>query len=106
MNLGISILARKPQKAPPSFFSFATPFALESWVGLAVAYVCVTLTLYIAGRLSPDEWTNPYPCIEEPDFLINQFTLQNSGWFTIGSLMQQGTEIAPMYFLKKKSRII
>lgn len=46
-------------------------------------------------RCSPYEWTNPYPCIEEPDHLENQFSLKNSLWFTIGSLMQQGSDIAP-----------
>jgi hypothetical protein len=46
-------------------------------------------------RICPYEWKNPYPCIEEPEELENQFTLQNSLWFTIGSLMQQGSEIAP-----------
>jgi hypothetical protein len=51
---------------------------------------------YPCCRICPYEWTNPYPCIEEPEELENQFTLQNSLWFTIGSLMQQGSEIAPM----------
>ena len=47
------------------------------------------------GRLAPEEWDNPNPCIEDPDVLENQFTMLNSLWFTIGSLMQQGSEIAP-----------
>nr|CAD7453105.1 unnamed protein product [Timema tahoe] len=47
-------------------------------------------------RISPYEWTNPYPCIDEPEELENQFSLNNSMWFTIGSLMQQGSEIAPI----------
>ncbi|XP_017769340.1 PREDICTED: glutamate receptor ionotropic, kainate 2-like [Nicrophorus vespilloides] len=96
MNLGISILFKKPKKAPPNFFSFAEPFAFEVWLWLAGAYFIVSISLFIMGRLCTSEWTNPYPCIEEPDFLINQFSLRNSFWFTIGSLMQQGTEIAPI----------
>lgn len=43
------------------------------------------------------EWDCPHPCIEDPDELENQFTLLNSFWFTIGSLMQQGSDIAPKY---------
>jgi len=50
----------------------------------------------VCYRICPYEWHNPYPCIEEPEELENQFTLQNSLWFTIGSFMQQGSEIAPM----------
>ncbi|KAJ8921823.1 hypothetical protein NQ315_008455 [Exocentrus adspersus] len=96
MNLGISILFRKPFTAPPSFFSFADPFALETWVALALAFFVVAISLFIMGRLCPDEWTNPYPCIEEPEYLINQFSMSNSIWFATGSLMCQGSEIAPI----------
>ena len=94
--LGIQILAQKPKNAPPSFFSFADPFALDTWMMLALAYVIVSLSFFIMGRLCQEEWTNPYPCIEQPEFLVNQFSLQNSAWFAVGALMQQGTEIAPM----------
>lgn len=96
MNLGISILARKPSNAPPSFFSFADPFALDTWIMLAVAYAVVAVSFFVLGRLSQDEWTNPYPCIEEPEFLINQYSLSNSFWYAAGGLLQQGSEIAAM----------
>ncbi|XP_073988770.1 glutamate receptor ionotropic, kainate 2-like isoform X2 [Rhodnius prolixus] len=96
MNLGISILHRKPTKAPPSLFSFLSPFSYEVWGYMIAAYLGVSLLLFVMGRISPYEWTNPYPCIEEPEALENQFTLLNSLWFTIGSLMQQGSEIAPI----------
>lgn len=46
-------------------------------------------------RFSPYEWDNPYACNKDSPVLDNQFTLQNSLWFTIGSLMQQGSDIAP-----------
>ncbi|KRT85106.1 hypothetical protein AMK59_2738, partial [Oryctes borbonicus] len=96
MTLGISILYKKPEPVPPSLFMFTSPFSPQVWLFLGVAYVFVSLSLFVMGRLSPSEWQNPYPCIEEPGFLINQFTFKNSFWFTIGSLMQQGTELAPI----------
>lgn len=96
MSLGISILYQKPTKAPPNFFSFADPFAIEVWLSLGAAFFGVSVALFIMGRLCPNEWTNPYPCIEEPEYLINQFSLRNALWFTMASLMQQGSEIAPM----------
>lgn len=96
MNLGISILFRKPEKAPPSFFSFAEPFANDTWLMLSVSFIVVSMSLFVLGRLCPEEWQNPYPCIEEPEYLVNQFSLSNSFWFTTGSLMCQGSEIAPM----------
>ncbi|KAK9498543.1 hypothetical protein O3M35_003152 [Rhynocoris fuscipes] len=96
MNLGISILYKKPKKAAPSLFSFLSPFSYEVWGCMMAAYLGVSLLLFVMGRISPYEWTNPYPCIEEPEFLESQFSLANSLWFTIGSLMQQGSELAPV----------
>lgn len=55
--------------------------------------------------MCPEEWTNPYPCVEEPEYLINQFTLQNAAWYAAGTLLQQGSEIAPMYVGTLKRQI-
>nr|AUF73080.1 ionotropic receptor [Anoplophora chinensis] len=96
MNLGISILYRKPEPVPESLFMFARPFSLSVWIMLGVSYFLVSLAFFIMGRLSPTEWQNPYPCVEEPEHLVNQFSIRNSLWFTIGALMQQGTELAPI----------
>lgn len=54
-----------------------------------------TSSFHLFSRFSPYEWDNPHPCNEEPDILENQFSLMNSLWFTVGSLMQQGSDIAP-----------
>ncbi len=56
----------------------------------------IQVNLSFFSRISPYEWTNPFPCVQDPEELENQFTLTNSFWFTIGALMQQGSEIAPM----------
>ncbi|XP_076358817.1 glutamate receptor ionotropic, kainate 2-like [Tachypleus tridentatus] len=95
MNLGISILFRKPTKNVPKLFSFLSPLSLEVWIYMATAYLGVSLLLFILARLTPLEWEAPHPCDPDADVLENQFTLPNSFWFTIGSLMQQGTEVAP-----------
>ncbi|KAL3280163.1 hypothetical protein HHI36_017663 [Cryptolaemus montrouzieri] len=96
MELGIKILFQKPKAAPPNFFSFAKPFAIDTWLSIAGSYVFVSISLFIMGRLSASEWTNPFPCIEEPEYLINQFSISNSFWFSTGTGLQQGTEIAPI----------
>lgn len=64
------------------------------WVCLGAAYLGVSLCLFVLGRISPGEWDNPFPCIEEPTVLINQFRMCNCFWATIGVLLQQGTDIA------------
>lgn len=96
MNLGISILFTKPKKASPSLMSFLSPFSNEVWLYVIGAYVFVSIEFFIIGRMCPEEWTNPYPCIEEPENLYNQFSLKNALWFTVGAMMQQGTELAPI----------
>lgn len=95
MNLGISILFEIEKKEPPQLFSFMSPFSSEVWMYLGGAMFLVSLSFFIMGRLSPAEWDNPYPCIEEPEVLENQFSFRNSVWFSIGALLQQGSEIAP-----------
>ncbi|XP_012273725.1 glutamate receptor ionotropic, kainate 2 isoform X1 [Orussus abietinus] len=95
MNLGISILYRKPIKQPPNLFSFLSPLSLDVWIYMATAYLGVSVLLFILARFSPYEWENPHPCNAQSDVLENEFTLLNSLWFTIGSLMQQGSSIAP-----------
>ena len=44
----------------------------------------------VVTKISPDEWKNPYPCDTEYDILENRFTVSNTLWFSIGTLMQQG----------------
>ncbi|XP_045449891.1 glutamate receptor ionotropic, kainate 2 [Melitaea cinxia] len=95
MNLGISVLYRKPIKQPPNLFSFLSPLSLDVWIYMATAYLGVSVLLFILARFSPYEWDNPRNCLDEPPVMENQFTLLNSLWFTIGSLMQQGSDIAP-----------
>lgn len=95
MTLGISILFEKPKKQDPKLFSFMQPFSKEVWLCLIGCFLLVSLSLFIMGRLSPTEWDNPFPCIEEPEVLVNQFSFKNSMWFSVGALLQQGSEIAP-----------
>ncbi|XP_069951037.1 glutamate receptor ionotropic, kainate 2 isoform X4 [Cherax quadricarinatus] len=95
MNLGISIIYKKPQKKSPSLFSFMSPFSVDVWIYMATAYLGVSVLLFILARMTPEEWTNPYPCVEEPEELENCFTLINSLWFVIATFLCQGADIAP-----------
>ncbi|GIY46872.1 glutamate receptor ionotropic, kainate 2 [Caerostris extrusa] len=95
MNLGISILFKKPTKKVPKLFSFLSPLSVEVWLYMATAFLGVSLFLFIVARFSAYEWVNPHPCDLEPEELENQFTLLNTLWFTIGCLMCQGCDITP-----------
>uniref|UniRef100_A0A914UQJ0 Ionotropic glutamate receptor C-terminal domain-containing protein n=2 Tax=Plectus sambesii TaxID=2011161 RepID=A0A914UQJ0_9BILA len=95
MHLGISILFKKPEKKDPSLFTFLSPLSLDVWIYMLAAYVGVSLMLWILARFSPYEWYNPHPCNPDTDVVENQFNLLNSLWFTVGSLMQQGSDLTP-----------
>lgn len=95
LNTGISILYKKPQKKPPNLFSFLSPLSVEVWIYMCTAYLAVSLSIYAMSRITPYEWNNPHPCRQQPDMLENNFTILNAMWFTIGSLMQQGSDVMP-----------
>lgn len=93
---GIALLYKKADPEPPNPYSFMAPFSMQVWGYLGGAYLGVSLCLFFLGRIDPSEWDNPYPCIEEPEKLENQFSgFGNSLWFVTGALLQQGSEIAP-----------
>lgn len=55
-------------------------------------------TLTLSGpdfRISPYEWSKPHPCNNESEVLETNMNLHNSIWHNCGSLMQQGSDIAP-----------
>ncbi|XP_014247084.1 glutamate receptor ionotropic, kainate 2-like isoform X2 [Cimex lectularius] len=95
MTLGISILFSKPTKQPPNLFSFLSPLSLDVWIYMATSFLGVSLLLYFLARISPLEWKNPHPCQSEPDEYENDLSMQNVIWHNCGSLMQQGSDIAP-----------
>ncbi|XP_012543077.1 glutamate receptor ionotropic, kainate 2 isoform X3 [Monomorium pharaonis] len=95
MNLGISILFKVPTSHQARLFSFMNPLAIEIWLYVLAAYVLVSVTMFVVSRFSPYEWNNPHPCHPGPEIVENQFSLANSFWFTIGTLMQQGSDLNP-----------
>lgn len=110
MSTGISILYEKPTTKETSLWSFLDPFSIIVWVYLVGSFVGVSIILFLSGRFSPYEWDNPYPCRQNNQILENIFSLANSFWCTGGSLMQQGSDIAPKYvlitFIKSQNQLI
>lgn len=95
MNLGIGILFKIPTTMPTRLFSFMSPLAVDIWVYVLAAYVVVSATLFIVARFSPYEWVNPHPCNIDSGVVENQFSLANSFWFTVVTLMKQGCDLNP-----------
>ena len=95
MQLGISIMIKKPEKQKPGVFSFMDPLDLRIWLCIVLSYVGVSFVLFLVSRFSPYEWQ-----IEDhengPSF-TNDFTMLNSLWFSLGAFMRQGCDISPRY---------
>jgi len=103
MNLGISILFKRPMSKTPSLFSFLSPLGFEIWISMLVAYLLVSFALFVIARFTPYEWHNPHPCDTDSNVVQNQFTLSNSFWFTVGSLMQQGLHLSKYLLIRYDS---
>ena len=43
MNIGISIMIKKPEKKKPGVFSFLQPFTINLWTGIVLGYLFVGL---------------------------------------------------------------
>ncbi|XP_049948224.1 glutamate receptor ionotropic, kainate 2 [Schistocerca serialis cubense] len=102
MNLGIGILFKVSESMPSRLFSFMNPLAVEIWLYVLAAYVLVSLTIWVVARFSPYEWCVPACACADYQHATaallvfqNDFTLANSFWFTIGTLMQQGSDLNP-----------
>ncbi|XP_035687429.1 glutamate receptor ionotropic, kainate 2-like isoform X2 [Branchiostoma floridae] len=94
MNVGISILYRKPQ-TEDRLFAFLSPLSYDIWLYVLLAYVGVSGVLFFVARFTPYEWISidPYESLDLPAMEENHFTLMNSLWFTLGALMQQGSDM-------------
>lgn len=71
------------------------PLAFEIWLYVLAAYFLVSITIYTIAKFSPFEWRDTHPCDIQNETIINKFTIANSFWFTIGTLMQQGSDLNP-----------
>jgi len=56
MNLGISIMIKKPEKQKPGVFSFMDPLHYYIWLCIVLSYVAVSVILFIVSRFSPSQW--------------------------------------------------
>ncbi|XP_070196715.1 glutamate receptor 2-like [Littorina saxatilis] len=109
LDTGTSIMIKKPDKQQGGVFSFKSPLSDVVWISIAFGFLAVSIVLFLVGRFSPYEWTpesrGEVPQGEEvyvtAEGMIvdpgasNPFTLDNTLWFALGALMQQGSDIYP-----------
>ncbi|XP_046991920.1 glutamate receptor ionotropic, kainate 2 [Schistocerca americana] len=102
LRQGSGLNPKVSESMPSRLFSFMNPLAVEIWLYVLAAYVLVSLTIWVVARFSPYEWCVPACACADYQHATaallvfqNDFTLANSFWFTIGTLMQQGSDLNP-----------
>lgn len=95
MSLGIGILYTKPPKKETNLFSFLDPFTNEVWLYTGLAYLSVSVTVFLLSRINSDDWESSHPCNQEPDELESIWNILNCIWLSMGSIMGQGCDILP-----------
>jgi len=53
MQLGISIMIKKPDKQKPGVFSFMDPLDSHVWLCIVISYMAVSVVLFLAGMARP-----------------------------------------------------
>lgn len=95
MNLGIGILFKLPSTMPTRLFSFMSPLDFDIWLYVLASYILVSSTMFLVARFSPYEPKKSRSSIADSRWIKNEFTLSNSFWFTIVTLMHQGVDLNP-----------
>ncbi|XP_056009393.1 glutamate receptor 2-like [Ostrea edulis] len=93
MDVGISIMIKKPEIEKPGVFSFMKPFSIQIWMFILLAYAAVSVGLFFVCRASPYEWRKLFPGTTMK--YENEFSLVNTFWFSAGALMLQGSDACP-----------
>ncbi|XP_052281246.1 glutamate receptor-like [Dreissena polymorpha] len=91
MDVGLSIMIKKPEVQKPGVFSFMQPLELKLWLCLVLGYATVGIGIFFVSRVSGAEWRR-HPVTGKIDY--NKFNLPNSLLFAMGSLMLQGCDDA------------
>ncbi|KAI1707457.1 ligand-gated ion channel domain-containing protein [Ditylenchus destructor] len=98
MHLGISILFKRPLEAQPGLFTFTLPMSNDVWLAMLGAYIFASAAIWLMAQLSPYEkfiFLDHSRSIKRNLPQIHRFTFLNSAWFTLSSLMQQGSDLSP-----------
>ena len=69
------------------------PLSKEIWMCFGLAYIGISVILFLVSRFSPYEWKVEQNMGEKK--LTNDFTIFNTLWYCLSEFMQQGIDIAP-----------
>lgn len=94
MQFGIGILYMKPQKTETDFLNFLSPFSLEIWFYIVIAYICFSVLIFVLFRISEEDWLASDPRQKNPKELKSIWSLKNCFWLAM-TIMGQGSRTLP-----------
>ncbi|RVE51009.1 hypothetical protein evm_004300 [Chilo suppressalis] len=102
--LSFDIKPSSPKDAT-TIFSFLLPLSKEIWLCIIFSVFAVSVVLFLVSRFSPYEWrivsfqdaqsSEHNEVATTKTNIVNEFSFWNSMWFSLGSFMQQGSDITP-----------
>jgi hypothetical protein len=67
-----------------------SPLSKETWSCVVLAYIGVSVILYLVTRFNATEWI-----LETQGRFHTQFSIPNALWFSFAALVQQGSDMCP-----------
>ncbi|XP_055348076.1 glutamate receptor-like isoform X2 [Paramacrobiotus metropolitanus] len=96
MNDGFIILMKKDNETAVDVFGFLRPFSNNLWLSIVLAILGTFVVIFFVGRVGPSEWHRPEHCDpDEVEGITNDYTMEESLWLTVATLLQQGPNIEP-----------
>ncbi|XP_013149622.1 PREDICTED: glutamate receptor 1-like [Papilio polytes] len=104
LSIDNPVVHTRASKQLADTFSFLKPLSKEIWLCILFSFFAVSIVLFLVSRFSPHEWRSVSISdtrIEQPlsstneIILHNEFSIWNSFWFSLGSFMQQGSDVVP-----------
>lgn len=84
MTLGIGILFTKPIPKEKNLFSFLDPFTTSVWVYTGLAYIFISVLVFILSRINNDDWESSHPCQQDPEEVESIWNILNCVWLMMG----------------------
>ncbi|XP_053623557.1 glutamate receptor 1-like isoform X2 [Plodia interpunctella] len=104
LSIDSPITNTKTPKQLSDTFSFLKPLSKEIWLCILFSFFAVSIVLFLVSRFSPHEWRSisisdthlDHPISSTNEIILhNDFSIWNSFWFSLGSFMQQGSDVVP-----------
>ncbi|KAM3969050.1 LOW QUALITY PROTEIN: glutamate receptor 1 [Aphomia sociella] len=104
LSIDSPLANKRTPKQLADTFSFLRPLSKEIWLCVLFSFFAVSIVLFLVSRFSPHEWRSvsisdthlDHPISSTNEIILhNEFSIWNSFWFSLGSFMQQGSDVVP-----------